>query len=180
MSSKNAFDPEDNPDNGEWSYGSYVCRQSNGMDNGSSLEIRLTGLIRLVEKWNKPHNMKLSDTPGKCVSILFTNNRKDRAPEVQMNGKTVVSVTQTKLLGVIMDAQLTMKPPCMKLVKDGKSRVAQLCCVANRCFGPSQLSLRNIYVAYICSVFDYTAPSLFPLMSQTYLSKLEQIQNRAL
>jgi len=58
-------------------------------------------------------------------------------------------------------------------VKESKTRLKQLCAVANSCFGPSQLSLRNMYVAYIRSVFDYVAPVWYPLMSKTNLDELQ-------
>ena len=65
-----------------------------------------------------------------------------------------------------------------KIEKEGKQRIRQLCCVANTCFGPSQLSLRNMYVAYVRSIFDYAAPIFwFPLMSITNLLKIQQLQN---
>ena len=130
--------------------------------------------------WTKPHNMQLSKKKGKCSTLLFTNNRQDPLPNVQLDGKTLLAVKKFKLLGVILDAQLTMKPHFEKLVKESKMRLKQLCAVANSCFGPFQLSLRNMYVAYIRSVFDYAAPVWYPLMSKTNLNKLQRLQNKTL
>jgi len=81
--------------------------------------------------------MKLSDGPGKCALILFTKNLKDEASDDRLNGEKLVSVKQTKLLRVTLDQRLTMKPQCLKMEKEGKSRISQLWCVANSCFGPS-------------------------------------------
>ena len=145
-----------------------------------SLEHKLTGMIKSVCRWNKSHNMQLAEKIGKCKTILFTNNRCDRAPIVLLYGKPLQSVKQTKLLGVVLDAQLTMKAHFQKLMKEGKRRIGQLCAVANCCFGPSQLSLRNMYVAYVRAVFDYASPVWFPLMSKTNLDKLQCLQNKAL
>ena len=146
----------------------------------SRLERRLTDLTRLISKWTKPHNMQLSKKKGKCSTLLFTNNRQDRLPRVMLDGEVLLAVKKFKLLGIILDAQLTMKPHFEKLVKESKMRLGQLCAVANSCFGPSQLSLRNMYVAYIRSVLDYAAPVWYPLMSKTNLGKLQIIQNKAL
>ncbi len=55
--------------------------------NIKPLETRMTGLIKLIVKWNKAHNMKLSEKEGKCKCILFTNNQKYPDPKVTMNGE---------------------------------------------------------------------------------------------
>ena len=122
------------------------------------LEVKLTGLTKLISKWTEPHNMQFSKKKGKGSTLLFTNSRQDPLPKVQLDGETLLPVKKFKLLGVILDAQLPMKPHFEKLVKESKMRLRQLCAVANSCFGPSQLSLRNMYVAYIRSVLDYAAP----------------------
>ncbi len=117
--------------------------------NIKPLETRMTGLIKLIVKWNKAHNMKLSEKKGKCKCILFTNNRKDPDPRVTMNGEPLQTAKKTKLLSVMLDQQLTMKPHCTKILTEAKSRISQLCCAANSCFGPTQISLKNMYIAYI-------------------------------
>ena len=52
--------------------------------------------------------MKLSDKLGKYASILFTNSIKDKSPEVKMNGKTLKSLKQIKLLGIILSIILSI------------------------------------------------------------------------
>ena len=115
--------------------------------NIKPLEMKMTGLIKLVSQWNEKNNMKLSKKKGGCVSILFTNNKNDPDPVVKLNNDILVSVKETKFLGVILDRSLTMKSQCMKMIKEAKCRITQMNCVANSCFGPSQSSLRNMNVA---------------------------------
>ena len=81
------------------------------------LEVKLTGLTKLISKWTKPHNMQLSKKKGKCSTLQFTNSRQDPPPKVQLDGETLLPVKKFKLLGVILDAQLTMKLHFEKLVK---------------------------------------------------------------
>ena len=52
--------------------------------------------------------------------------------------------------------------------------------VTNCCFGPTQLSLRNMYVAYIRYVLDYAAPVWYPSLSASNIHKLKILENRAL
>ncbi len=73
-----------------------------------------------------------------------------------------------------------MKPHCMKILTEAKSRISQLFCAVNSCFGSTQLSLRNMYIAYIQIIFGYDAPAWFPFMSKTNVNKLQTLQNKAL
>ena len=41
----------------------------------TTLEDRLSKLINKINKWNKDHNMKLSEKKGKCSTILLTNKK---------------------------------------------------------------------------------------------------------
>ena len=145
------------------------------------LEQKLTQLIAIISAWNERHNMKFSDKIGKCKALLFTNNMRNKAvPRVLLDGKPLQAVTKTTLLGVVLDQHLTMKYHFEKLNREGRARMKQLCAVANTSFGPSQLSLRNMFVAYVRSVFDYAAPVWYPLMSLTHFDKLQRLQNKCI
>ncbi len=125
--------------------------------------------------------MKFSDKIGKCKAILFTNYMQERQePAVLLNGRPLQTVNKTTLLGVVLDRHLTMKEHFEKLQKEGKRRMKQLCAVANTSFGPSQLSLRNMFVAYVRSVFDYASPIWYPTMSLTHRDALQRLQNKCL
>jgi hypothetical protein len=82
----------------------------------AKLQNKLTYIIKHISQWNKHHNMSLSEKHGKCKSILFTNNRNDPSPVVYVNNKVLLAVKKTTLLGVKLDAQLTMKPQFDKLM----------------------------------------------------------------
>ena len=43
--------------------------------------------------------------------------RKDTSPEVKMNGKILQALKQTKLLRIILDSKLTMKPKLESMKK---------------------------------------------------------------
>ena len=43
--------------------------------------------------------------------------RKDTSPEVKMNGKILQALKQTKLLRIILDSKLTMKPKLKSIKK---------------------------------------------------------------
>lgn len=61
-------------------------------------------------------------------------------------------------MSVVLDAQLKIKPPFHEIMAEVKRHIQQLHCIAHSCFCPSQISLRNMYVGYIRSVFHYGGP----------------------
>lgn len=112
----------------------------------------LNGLLEAImspsrRKWLGSSNLSLN---GMKRTIQSKVRRKENEclfylQSIQMtqiqwksNNDTLVSVKETKFLGVILDQGLTMKPHWMKMIKEGKCRIAQMCCIANSCFGPSQ------------------------------------------
>jgi len=112
--------------------------------------------------------------------ILFTNKRTTQTLIVLMNNKALESVKNMKLLGIILDSKLTMID-YYKMTKNKISRrINQLKSVTNWCFGPTQLSLRNMCIAYIRSVLEYRAPVWYPLLFTSNKYKLEILENRAL
>ena len=52
--------------------------------------------------------------------------------------------------------------------------------MTNCCFGLSQLSLRNMYIAYIRSMLDYIALAQYPLVSTTNKNTIEKLEKRSL
>ena len=52
----------------------------------------LTSQHSIVCSYASTHNMQLSESKGQCKSILFTLNRKDRAPIVRLNDEVVCTV----------------------------------------------------------------------------------------
>ena len=117
--------------------------------------------------------MILSEKRGKCSTILFTNRKNERQPIVLMNNKPLESIKSTKLLGIILDSKLTFVDHFKMVKNEISQRINQLQSVTNCCFGPTQLSLRNMYVAYIRSVLDYAAPVWYPFLSASNIYKLE-------
>jgi len=89
--------------------------------------------------------MFLSSKKGKCTTTLFTNNKKDRLLIINMNNITLQATKHMKLLGITLDSELNMNQHSKIIKIKGEKRINQLKCVGNCCFGPSQLSLRNMY-----------------------------------
>ena len=101
----------------------------------TTLENRLNGLIEKIEKWNKNHNMILSDKKGKCSTILFTNKKNERQPIVLMKNKLLESTKSTKLLEIILDLKLIFIDYFKMLKNETSRRINQLQSVTNCCFG---------------------------------------------
>ena len=74
----------------------------------TTLEKRQTNLLNKIIDWNNHHNMFLSSKKGKYTTTLFTNNKKDRLPIINMNNITLQSTKYMKLLGITLDLELNM------------------------------------------------------------------------
>ena len=85
-----------------------------------------------------------------------------------------------KLLDIIFDSKLTFVDHFKMIKNETSRRINQLQSVTNCCFGPTQLSLQNMYVAYIRSVLEYGALVWYPFLSVSNRYKLETLENRAL
>ena len=73
-----------------------------------------------------------------------------------------------------------MKIHYNNIINEGIRRTNQLQYVMNCYFGLLQLSLRNMYILYIRSTLEYTAPALYPLMSNSIKRQIEILENKVL
>ena len=136
--------------------------------------------LDIVQKWSFEYGMPLSD--GKTEAIYFSRARV--RPEFSpgllfLKGEPVNFKSQVRLLGIIMDSKLNSSGHAIKIKKEASWRLSQMSKVCGKSWGGNSLDLKSFYLAYVASLFDYSASSWAPLLSKTNVKQLEIIQNRA-
>ena len=83
------------------------------------------------------------------MNIVHKQYISEPSPVFHVKDETFLAVKKAKLLGVvlILDAHFTMMAHFKKMTTGGTRGICHS--VAYICFGPSQLSLWHMYVAYI-------------------------------
>ena len=123
--------------------------------------------------------MVLSD---KSVSTFFTtsSNEAHWRPSLKA-GEINLSYDPTpRLLGVILDRQLTFGPHVKSLKEKINSKCRILAALSNTTWGWRKNSLLKVYNTHIRSVLDYSASAWQPWISDTNRKALDTLQNKAL
>ena len=85
-------------------------------------------------------------------------------------GRNIPFNSTPHLLGVLLDRCLTLNAHIDKLYAETASRLR----------GMKLVSHSTMYFAYVRSKMDYAAPAWQPWLSNTNMTRLEALQNRAL
>ena len=149
---------------------------------GTTLEKAARGCQRAVETvvdWCREYKMVLSD---KSVSTFFTtsSNEAHWRPSLKA-GEINLSYDPTpRLLGVILDRQLTFGPHVKSLKEKINSKCRILAALSNTTWGWRKNSLLKVYNTHIRSILDYSASAWQPWISDTNRKALDTLQNKAL
>ena len=150
--------------------------------SGSSLQQAQRNCQRAVDvvvEWCREYKMILSD---KSVSSFFTTSGNEASwrPTIHAGDLTLKYDPTPRLLGVILDRQLTFGPHVKSVKEKLNSKCRILAAVSNTSWGWRKSSLLKVYNTHIRSILDYAAPAWQPWLSETNKRELEVLQNKAL
>ena len=112
--------------------------------------------LNSAQKWAE--ECGLTFCPKKCNSILFTNKRKPgRLPKLKINGQEIPQVKTTRLLGVLLDSQLTWKPHIEDKIKKCKGALMKLRAIIGKHWSPQPKYLRWIYTCVIIPMLTHAS-----------------------
>jgi len=138
--------------------------------------------VDIVIKWSKEWKLSLNDS--KSESCFFTLDRHlnetQFSPTIIVDGNPIKHNPNPRLLGVILDRELTFTPHCEEISAKMKSQHRMLSSIAHSDWGWRKESLRPIYMAFCRSIFDYAGIAWQPWISDTNILKLEIAQNKCL
>jgi ribonuclease HI len=123
---------------------------------------------------------KLEINTDKTVFSLFSLGTKTTEEdfELWLDGEKVSYEKHPKYLGVTLDKTLTLRHHVDDMVEKATSRLRLIKHLSSCSWGADQHLLRQLYIGYVRSVFDYSLP-LQIIASDTQLSRLDRIQNQA-
>jgi hypothetical protein len=103
-----------------------------------------------------------------------------RQPSITIEGKVIPFKETPRLLGVLLDRQLTISPHVEKIRKESTAKLKLLAVLSNSSWGWRKDELRVIYSTFIRSKMDYAGSAWQPWLSKSNCEALERVQNKAL
>ena len=143
--------------------------------------------VDVVSKWAKEWKVQLNAT--KSEVSFFSNSTKDKdpiinkkpwLPTISIDDKTIRYEPTPRLLGVILDRQLTFGPQVKSIEKRVNSKIRMLSSLANSKYGWKKPYLKRIFTTLIKSVINYAGFAWLPGLAETHVKALEKLQNRAI
>lgn len=136
----------------------------------------IQGALNSVSQWTKRWGLKI--TPEKTQTMIFTLRQINNFNPIQLHGKKIPNVTNTKFLGVTFDTRLTWKQH-ITTTRDKCLRDLQLLrVVACNRWGSDYSTLKRLYTTLILPKIDY-ASILLHSASPSSLLVLDRIQYAA-
>jgi len=152
-----------------------VCCRSKHM---RSVERKLQLCLYKLQTWSDTNGFRFSETKTNCVH--FCNRRKQHDhPQLQLGGRLIPVVNQTKFLGVIFDEKCSFIPH-LKQLRAKCSKVLNLLKVVScKGWGSDTDMLLKLYRTFVRSKLDYGS-IVYGSARKSYIAMLDPIQNQAL
>ena len=101
-------------------------------------------------------------------------------PTITVEGAEIDFNPTPRLLGIILDRQLSFNPQLQEATECASKKLNMLAAVAHSEWGWPKDSLRMMYNSFARNKMDYASPAWQPWLSDSNMLKLESVQNRAL
>ena len=153
------------------------------VDDLSLAEVRPANQPSQIEKdvqdldaWADSHYLKLNPSKCKVMQVCFMRDPPD-PPVLKIAGKELEVVTETKLLGLTVQSNLSWDMQVDSMVGKSSRRLYML----NRLkrFGLPEEDLVSVFVSYVRPVVEYATPVWHGCLTEEQSKKQESIQKRA-
>ena len=133
--------------------------------------------VQDLDGWSNSNFLKLNPSKCKVMQICFKSKDPPPAPSLKIGGKELEVVTETKLLGLNVQSNLSWESQVDSMVSKGSRRLYML----NRLkrFGLPVEDLVSVYVSYVRPVVEYATPVWHGNLTEQQSARLESIQKRA-
>ena len=130
-----------------------------------------------ISEWTRDNLMKLNSEKSKFMLVNFTKDYQFNT-RLKIEEETLQQVKETRLLGVIINDQLTWHSNTDHIVKKAYTRMILLHNLFD--FGLPMTEMINIYILYIRSILESSAVVWHSSITQLEERKIERIQKTAL
>ena len=133
--------------------------------------------INMIEEWTRDKKMKLNTSKSKYMIVNFSKKYQANT-RLHMGDQILEQVTQTRLLGVILDDRLSWQANTDFIVKKAYKRMVLLHRLYE--FAVPVKDLIEIYILYIRSVLESSAVVWNSSLTRGQELELERVQKVAL
>ena len=130
-----------------------------------------------IDRWTKEKKMLLNVQKTKNVIFNFSKNSQFTT-EIQLNGETIETVSDTKLLGTVVTDKLDWNKNTDCIIKEANKRMSFL--HKSSKFTTNKQDLKKIYVLQVRSKLEQSAVVWHSSLTQKCKNQLERVQKSAL
>ena len=138
--------------------------------------------VDIVVQWAKEWKLQLNAT--KSEVSFFSNSTKETpktfTPTIMIDGQAIPFNPKPRLLGVILDRQLSFVPHIEKIEEQTKSKLKLLLSLSNTNWGCRRDQLMKIYNAHYKSVVNYAGFAWQPSLRPSNVVALDRLKRHAL
>ena len=136
--------------------------------------------VSIVERWSREWKLTINSSKSEASFFSTCVAEAKWKPTITVEGEMIDFKPTPRLLGVILDRQLSFKPQVQEVTEKATTKLKLLAAISYSEWGWPKDSVRMMYYAFMRSKLDYASPAWQPWLSDSNMSKLESVQNRAL
>ena len=129
-----------------------------------------------INKWTVKNKMLINQKKTKTILFNFTKNHQF-STRLNLNQENVEVVSETKLLGTIIQNNLTWDSNTTNIVKKANARMIILRKLSE--YGAQQSELKTIYISYITSILEQSAVVWHSSLTEQNSQDLTRVQKSA-
>ena len=148
--------------------------------NKADAERSVQAKVDIVSIWSQQWKLQLNVGKSEVSAFSTLLNDSKWEPTISLQGRNISFNSTLHLLGVLLDRSLTLNAHIDKLYAETASRLRGMKLVSHSTWGWKKSTMKTMYFAYVRSKMDYAAPAWQPWLSNTNMTRLEALQNRAL
>ena len=132
--------------------------------------------VHALDAWSNSNHLKLNPSKCKVMQVCF-KLQPPTPPDLQIAGKKLEVVTETKLLGLTVQSNLCWDMQVNTMVSKGSRRLYMLSRLKR--FGVPVEDLVSVYIGYVRPIVEYACPVWHGSISIQQTQQIERIQKRA-